>query len=201
MLCGGGRATSAAAVRSAELTLPGFVHDVCSADPPVRPRVALLPRLRSRSTGSSSSSRRRRSPTRSTTAARSLVERSLDETAAGLGRGRARLPTGSSAAVGLVGRSSSGRSSAPLLAPAAPPGGSAGSALHALRPAAALGARPFATTVPGRSSRAARRTRSCRSSGRRPPPSASFCSPRRTCSAGRCHAAVRSGSRMRSSPS
>ena len=69
--CSRPRTRSAAARRSAELTLPGVRPRRLLGDPPAGRRLAVLPRrCRWRSTGSSGSSRRRRSRIRSTTAAR-----------------------------------------------------------------------------------------------------------------------------------
>ena len=80
-------------LRSAELTLPGFVHDICStvhalalASPFLRTLAARRARVRARST------RTRRSRTRSTTGRRSMLERSVDGTAVGLGADDGRVP-------------------------------------------------------------------------------------------------------------
>ena len=63
-----GRETLGGGMRTAELTLPGFKHDVCSAIHPLAVGSPFLRRSRSRSTASSGSSRRPRWPIRSTTA-------------------------------------------------------------------------------------------------------------------------------------
>ena len=64
------RTTLGGGCRSAELTLPGFVHDICSAVHPLARRLAVPSLAAARaSTGSSRSTRTRRSRTRSTTAA------------------------------------------------------------------------------------------------------------------------------------
>ena len=80
--------------RTAELTLPGFPHDVCSAvHPHGHPVARSSAACRWPSTACAGSSRRPRSRIRSTTARRCCCARSLDETAAGLGADDA-APTG-----------------------------------------------------------------------------------------------------------
>ena len=79
--------TAGGGTRSAELTLPGFIHDPCSAVHSLRRRLAVLSVPRPRSgTASSSCCRRRRSRTCSTPDHAVMLERSIDATAAGLGR-------------------------------------------------------------------------------------------------------------------
>ena len=79
--------------RSAELTLPGFVHDVCSAVHPLGARLAVPPHPAARrARARAGSTRRRRSRTRSTTARRSCSSaRSSRRRAASA---RTRAPTG-----------------------------------------------------------------------------------------------------------
>ena len=82
-----GAETIGGGVRSAELTLPGFAHDVCSAIHPLGRGVAVLPHAAARrSTGSSGSSRRPRSRIRSTTAPPSCSSARSTRPRDGLGR-------------------------------------------------------------------------------------------------------------------
>ena len=87
-----GRATTiGGGTRSAELTLPGLLHDDCSAVHPMAVGVA-VPDARSTSsaTGSSGAGPRSTSPTRSTTAAPACMVRSIERDGRRARRGRAR---------------------------------------------------------------------------------------------------------------
>ena len=78
--------------RTSELTLPGLLHDDCSAVHPMAVgSPALLDRSGSSATGSSGPGRRSTSPTRSTAASAAAMVRSIEETAAGLGGDGERL--------------------------------------------------------------------------------------------------------------
>ena len=80
------RETVGGGCRSAELTLPGYLHDVCSADPPARRRLPLLPLAPPRRPGRGAGpALRARWPIRSTTARRSRSSARWTETADGLG--------------------------------------------------------------------------------------------------------------------
>ena len=152
--------------RTAELTLPGFRHDVCSA---IHPLALASPFLREAaagaSTGSSSSIRRCRSPTRSTTA-RAVVLRPLGRRRPrrGLGARAARLPAAhasrSSTRCGRAGA----RAARPAAAAAPPARRWRASAWPALRSATGLARLALRGRARARAARrAAPRTRCCRS--------------------------------------
>ena len=101
-----GAETIGGGCRSAELTLPGFVHDRAPRSTRSHSPRRSSARCRWPSTGSSWCTRRRRSRIRSTTARAVMLERSVDATAAGLGPDARCVP----AAVRAAGRATPTRS-------------------------------------------------------------------------------------------
>ena len=118
-------------MRSAELTLPGFVHDVCSAVHPLAVGSPFLRALPLRRARLECSTRACRWPTRSTTARRCVLERSLAATAAALG-GATGAPTARSMEPLVRDAPTAAAAAARPAAPAAAP-----ARARALRPAGA----------------------------------------------------------------
>ena len=186
--------------RSAELTLPGFVHDVCAA---VHPLAAASPFMRSVPLARHGvewihSPAALAHPFDDGTAALLLFGR-VDETAAGLGEDADAVPAPDGSARGArrscCSKSCSHRSGF-LAARARWRGSRPGR--HCRR--ASSRGEPFAARRHVVSSRVSPRTRCCRSPGSRPRRTGSCSECSRTRSAGRSPGAGRSGSRTVSSP-
>ena len=158
-----GAETTGGGCRSAELTLPGFVHDVCSAIHPWWPaRPSSVP-CRSPTSASRWCSRPRRSPTLDGGAV--VLERSIDATSEGLGADGAAYRD----LLGPLVRDAEALIDGLLGPPLRPrhPLALARFARHGLRSAVGLAGR-FSGSGRGRCSRAWPRTRSGRSTPRSP---------------------------------
>ena len=132
-------------VRSAELTLPGFVHDVCSSIYPFVPGSPFFRPLPLADHGLEmvESPAALAHPFDDGTAV--VLERSIDETAAQLGRRRGGLPAVARPGLRPTGKSSSRRLLGPLVSVPRHPVPLARFSLHALRSATALARHTFRT--------------------------------------------------------